>query len=434
MRQIDLSSDDTSESRLTAEVRLFRPEALRNASERTALRDQVIQLGIPGLSLALGGVISVVVLVAAVFLSLTSFARAEDVRGWIVPKGGLVRISARADGVVSRASTVVGATVAAGSPLIELRTSDDTTVGDATTAALIQIDTESQSSETEAAADERTLLRQRDSLRAALALYDQRLAENRHRTALAQERKTLADANLARTKQLMSGGFLSEAAVENARRNALDTEEALSQTREATYQILDQKRLAQAELAQLPDQIASQRARAQGRSAQLDQKRIVTLAQGRNIANAPVDAKVLALPLKPGASVQAGETLAVLSPLRDQLIVELYATSASAPFLRRGQTAQLKLDGYPYQKFGSVPAEVLDVSDAPLMPAEVKWPALTGSAPVYLVRLRLPDPTIQLYGRRTPLQAGMPLTATITLERRSLFEWLFEPLYAAGRR
>jgi membrane fusion protein len=37
------------------------------------------------------------------------------------------------------------------------------------------------------------------------------------------------------------------------------------------------------------------------------------------------------------------------------------------------------------------------------------------------------------YGKSQPLMPGMALSADILMERRTLLEWVFEPLYGLGR-
>ena len=55
------------------------------------------------------------------------------------------------------------------------------------------------------------------------------------------------------------------------------------------------------------------------------------------------------------------------------------------------------------------------------LPIEIK-------EPVYKVNAKLNTQTILAYGKRIPLQAGMKLNADILVDKRSLIEWLLEPL------
>ena len=42
--------------------------------------------------------------------------------------------------------------------------------------------------------------------------------------------------------------------------------------------------------------------------------------------------------------------------------------------------------------------------------------------------------TVTAYGKEQPLQSGMLVDANILLDRRTLFEWVFEPLYSISGR
>jgi membrane fusion protein len=49
---------------------------------------------------------------------------------------------------------------------------------------------------------------------------------------------------------------------------------------------------------------------------------------------------------------------------------------------------------------------------------------------MYRVRASLSKQSISAYGKSFPLKVGMLADADIILEKRSLFEWLLDPLYA----
>jgi len=74
------------------------------------------------------------------------------------------------------------------------------------------------------------------------------------------------------------------------------------------------------------------------------------------------------------------------------------------------------------------------VSRTVLAPAEVAIPGLQIQEPVFRVRVKMKRDSVSAYGQTVPLQPGMLLTADVVIDRRSLLEWLLDPLYAAGRR
>ena len=54
--------------------------------------------------------------------------------------------------------------------------------------------------------------------------------------------------------------------------------------------------------------------------------------------------------------------------------------------------------------------------------------------PAFRMRAALARERVDAYGAMMPLQPGMLLRAEVVIDRRSLLEWLFDPIFAAGRR
>jgi len=95
---------------------------------------------------------------------------------------------------------------------------------------------------------------------------------------------------------------------------------------------------------------------------------------------------------------------------------------------------QLQLHAFPYQRFGVVRGTVKTVSTTVLGPGEISIPGLTIQEPVFRVRATLSRTMVDAYGRSYPLQPGMLLNADIVFDRRTLLQWLLDPLYAIGKR
>ena len=152
------------------------------------------------------------------------------------------------------------------------------------------------------------------------------------------------------------------------------------------------------------------------------------------IVTAPIGGRVDALVVRPGQSLTAGSPVAVLVPSGDELVAELFVPSRAAGFINAGQTLKLKYEAFPYQRFGSQEATVDKVSLTVLAPEETGIPGMAFSEPVFSARGRLAAQTVQAYGASVPLRAGMLLSADVVIDRRTLAEWLLDPLYAVGRR
>jgi membrane fusion protein len=117
-------------------------------------------------------------------------------------------------------------------------------------------------------------------------------------------------------------------------------------------------------------------------------------------------------------------------PANSRLRAELYVPTSAVGFVASGQIVRLAVDAFPYQRFGTVSARIIEVSGA-----TTGKPDANGTAtPVYLVTAEIEDPNVSAFGRAQPLLPGMTLSARIVTEKRSLIEWLFEPLLAIERR
>ena len=92
------------------------------------------------------------------------------------------------------------------------------------------------------------------------------------------------------------------------------------------------------------------------------------------------------------------------------------------------------LQAYPHERFGALKGEIKSISSTILAPSELSIPGVDIREPVFRVRVRLSSNEISAYGERIPLQPGLLLSADIVFDRRSLVEWLFDPLYAVAER
>ena len=88
---------------------------------------------------------------------------------------------------------------------------------------------------------------------------------------------------------------------------------------------------------------------------------------------------------------------------------------------------------FPYQKFGTAKGRILTVSRTVLGPQEVAIPGLQVSEPVFRVKVALQSDRVTAYGQEILIQPGMLLSAGVVIDRRSLLEWLLDPIYAVGR-
>ena len=408
--------------------RLFRKEVLEHRAERL---HGDISLAVPMSWHIIGFTILGALIAAFVFLALASYSRTETVSGSIVLDRGLAPIVPSRRGNVAELAVRDGQRVRAGDPLVRIRSEEDM-VGGGTdarrlVAALEQQDERlaSQSALTIDAASEEQgrLAAQLDGLRREIVSLDAQIDSQRRLIEVAA-------GEFEEMQGVAANGFIS-------RRDLNQREAALIVRRQQLAQ-LDQSRAAKvAERAQLQRAIAqtgasarSQAAGVQSSRAALAQRRVEADSARGYVLTAPVDGIVTALTARLGQPADAQQPLMVVMPADARPRAELYVPTRAAGFLAPGQEVRLAIDAFPYQSFGTVEARIVRISSVAIPRAGPDG----ATVPVYLVTAELAEPAVRAFGRRQPLLPGMTLSARIVTERQSLLRWLFEPLFAVGRR
>jgi membrane fusion protein len=160
-------------------------------------------------------------------------------------------------------------------------------------------------------------------------------------------------------------------------------------------------------------------------------------AKRRVVVSAPAEGKITLLQAELGQSVDAGRPLAQVVPLAHQLTARLYAPSRAAGFVQVGAPVLLRLDAFPYQKYGQLTGKVVSVSNAALSTTD-----LQGYVPrtdvagegLFAITVSLPDQKMGDAVEKLQLQSGMRVEADLLHETRRLYEWVLEPIYAARSR
>ncbi|MFN4040042.1 MAG: HlyD family efflux transporter periplasmic adaptor subunit [Brevundimonas sp.] len=200
---------------------------------------------------------------------------------------------------------------------------------------------------------------------------------------------------------------------------------------------LEDNRYQQEQLAAQLSQLESERAEALAaidvQSAQFAQSRVSSHASSSQNIVAPLSGRMLSVNVQPGMPVEPGRTIATILPEGATIEAELWLPSRAIGFVRVGDDVAIKYDAFPYQKFGTSRGVVRAISRSPTLPNELPIP-LDVKEPLYRVSVTVPVETIIAYGQHWDLAPGMRLSADVTLDRRSLAEWLLEPVMALRGR
>lgn len=410
---------------------LFRQEAIHHATRR--LSGEVV-LASSLSSRLLAVLLCVVVLALGAFASMATYARKETVAGWVAPIGGMIRLEARQGGVIEALHVEEGEVVRAGQAIATLKLSQALGEGDSYKAFGRSLDAQAGAVAVRATAARATLDAERRQLAARRDALTRELAQTRRRVALQGDRLKLARAETQRAETIAAQGFMPRRELELRQASALAVEQEEAALAGAALSYEREIGEVSARLAVISIDLDAAGADAASARAGLEQQRTQVESQSTYVVVATVDGRVAALPVRRGQSVPAGAAVAVVTAGEAPLEAELYAPSRASGFIREGQEVRLMYQAFPYQKFGAGEGRVTSISRTVLAPAEVAIPGLQVQEPVFRVRVKLSSEHVAAYGRSVALQPGMLLTADVVIDRRSLLEWLLDPLYAAGKR
>ncbi|MDN7585125.1 MULTISPECIES: HlyD family secretion protein [Burkholderia cepacia complex] len=149
--------------------------------------------------------------------------------------------------------------------------------------------------------------------------------------------------------------------------------------------------------------------------------------------SAPGDGVVTFSGLVPGNTLESDDVALVISTSpTPALSAALRIPSRQRGFVREGQTVRIKLDAFPYARFGSVAARIDSISDTTMTAATASSPASApaGARPVdYMAWATLRGTTFGSSHPPLRILPGMRGTASVVVERRTIAEWVFEPLF-----
>ena len=410
-------------------MQLFRKHALQQAHQREPARALIY--GPPGWRTYLG--FTLTLSGAALFgLTQVDLHRTAAVSGWIAPSRGLVTLRPTRPGYVSAVHVQLGDQVSKGQRLFDLTLDADRTQGPTGTYYTL-IEEEHRTVRRRLEAAQRSLelagtryAKRFESLKRDIASADQT-------NALQVERVSITNANLSALRQGFERGAVARPDIDQAEAQRLD-----ELREQVTLEQLRQR--LETDFAALPNERDAELARLSGAVHALEQE-LISLGQRKaqfaisrtETFTAPVTGQLTALRVKPGDLLTALTAQATIVPTGSTLQAELYAPASALGYVAPGQTVRVRVEPFPHQKFGTLNARVIRVSQVLETAAELGLTSTTTSH-VFKVIAEL-DRTFFRDGKALyRLQPQMRLRADIQLERRRAWEWLMEPLLKAWHR
>ena len=154
---------------------------------------------------------------------------------------------------------------------------------------------------------------------------------------------------------------------------------------------------------------------------------------------APVDGTVQEMSIHTvGGVVEPGQTLMRIAPATTGLEVEARLANQDIGFVREGMPAEIKVQTFPFTRYGLIKATVLSISrDAVSEPKPAdQTPAQQQAGPPsadlqYIMRLGLERSAMNIDGKIVPLSPGMMVTAEVKTGRRRVIDFMLSPVSKA---
>lgn len=140
---------------------------------------------------------------------------------------------------------------------------------------------------------------------------------------------------------------------------------------------------------------------------------------------APVDGTVQAVADRSiGSVLKEAETLVTLVPDNAALYVEAMVASRDVSYLKLGDTVRVKLESYPFQRFGTANGVLTEISPDSIAQKDEGEHTHT----VYRVQVRLTDRLTDLTARGIRLKPGLVASAEIKTGRRTIASYVLDPV------
>jgi hemolysin D len=279
---------------------------------------------------------------------------------------------------------------------------------------------------------------ERSDIIAKIAHFDAELVHRQAERATALQMAAKLETTLPMLKkreddfmQLAGQGFVAAHAGEDRRRERIELERDLATQRaklaEADSALQESENAKTSYLAETRRSLRDREAQAdlKMRQSQQDEAKAIFREKLTSLKS-PVDGTVQQLAVHTlGGVVTEAQVLMVIVPESAQVVAEVMLENKDIGFVRTGQTAVIKLETFPYTRYGTLEGRVITVT------ADAVNDDKRGA--IFPATISLPRPQIHVDGRWIQVAPGMNVTAEIRTGERRVIEYLLAPLQRASR-
>ncbi len=141
----------------------------------------------------------------------------------------------------------------------------------------------------------------------------------------------------------------------------------------------------------------------------------------QQVLTAPVDGEVQQLAVHTiGGVIKPGDPLMIIVPLDQSLEVEALVLNKDIGFVREGQSTTIKVDSFPFIRYGAIDGEVISVSDDAMQDERLGL--------VYAAHVRLARADMNIDGKTVRLSPGMAVSVEVMTGKRRVMDFVLSPV------
>jgi membrane fusion protein len=405
--------------------KLFRQEAI-DAQREKFLGEATIARPLPlWILTALAAGCAALMIVVAVF---GQYTRRERVEGFLQLDVGAARVTFSDAGRVAELMVKEGQQVKQGDPMVRVAV-DKSTAGSSSTSALVSGEL---SQRKDSLAKEQSQLKeladqQVQQVKKRVIALEAEVKQLDSEIKLLQSRVVSANEQAQRFKQLAAEKFVSDIVARQKQDEATDQELKLQALKRQRATLDRELAAAKSEEPNLTLKARNEAEKVARQISEVQQNLAQEDARRETVIRAPMTGVVTNIAVSTGQSVALDAPFVTILPAGANLQAEMLVPTRAIGFVTKGKELTLRYDAFPYERFGQYRAVITDVSQTVWAPGEKVGP-LAVKEPAYRIVARLDSQSVRAMDQEVPLRPGMLFNADILLEKRSILEWVFEPV------
>ncbi|MFM4113909.1 HlyD family secretion protein [Klebsiella variicola] len=370
-------------------------------------------------------------------LIFCKFTQRVDVKGEVITLPHSINVFAPQQGFIVKQFVKIGDVVKKNQPLYEIDVSRSTTSGNVSAAQIEVINEKIANSDNIIKKLEDNKNQTLSALNAQLKTTTDSLKETTRMLVNTQAGLKKMHDNLSSYDKYLNNGLITK--------DQYNYQHSLYFQQQSAYQsLVSQKMQLESQITQLnsdkitkaadfDNQISSQYNQSNDYKNQL----VESNANGNIIVKSTSDGRIESLSATQGQTVDNGSSLAQIKPTGNvEYYLVLWLPNNTIPYLKTGDTINIRYDAFPSDKFGQFPGEIISISSMPASRQEMsEYTNVSNSGnqqqelALYKAIVKIKDKQFEYDGKKLSLSNGLKAQAVVFLEERPLYMWMFTPVY-----